>query len=308
MFTQKIKRFAVPMVLLLLTNQSQSASFTDSRTKKFLLADELTDINFLQPQQVVAKKQHKVEELEDSLAIELPIALVYNGISHVVLMATPTNIINLAVGFSLSEAIVPSIDAIYDITIKQVADGLQVDLQISSQAFANLKQRRRQLTGRTGCGVCGIESLMQLDLNPLIVTNQFKQHWLRNLPNALALLKQNQPINQITGCMHAAAWVTHDKQLQIELVKVFEDVGRHNALDKLLGYLAIHNADIQDGYVLMTSRASFELVNKCSRLNIAMLACISAATSLAVTMAQRSNITLLGFCRNDNYVIYHQSA
>lgn len=295
------------MVLLLLINQSQNATSTNSRPKKFLLADELTDINFLQPLQVVAKKHGKIEALEDSLAIELPIALVYNGISHVVLMATPINVIYLAVGFSLSEAIVPSIDAIYDITVKQVVDGLQVDLHIASQAFANLKQRRRQLTGRTGCGVCGIESLMQLDLNPLTVTNQFRQHWLNDLPTALSLLKQNQSINQITGCTHAAAWVTYNKQLQIEPITVYEDVGRHNALDKLLGYLAIQNADIQDGYVLMTSRASFELVNKCSRFNIAMLACISAATSLAVTMAQNSNITLLGFCRHDNYVMYHQA-
>lgn len=256
----------------------------------------------------LAKTDTQCVITEDRVLNEVPIALVYNGISHVVLMATPTDLVAFAVGFTLSENIA-SLAEIFDIevmTMSQNIDknptpqGIQIDIQLSSRAFEQLKVKRRNLVGRTGCGVCGIESLTQVDTQPSPITTPFDPNWLTLLPVALDNLHRQQPNNQLTGSAHAAAWIVEGNAIQ-----VCEDVGRHNALDKLLGYLAIQGEDVSNGFVLMTSRASFELVSKCSRFNIALLACISAPTSLAVQMATQANMGLLGFCRGEKFVAYH---
>lgn len=157
----------------------------------------------------------------------------------------------------------------------------------------------RALAGQTGCGICGIESLQQIQHTFPPVTHDFFVHWLDQIPDAMVQLQQQQPISAVTGGAHAAAWVVNGN-----ILTVFEDVGRHNALDKLLGHLVKHDIDRSQGFVLMTSRASYELVKKCAQLNISLLATISAPTSLAIELAKRSGLKLASFCRQSRYVVY----
>lgn len=249
----------------------------------------------------VQRYQHgKMSILNDDIVQEVPIALIYNGISHAVMMATPVNLDYFAQGFSLSEGILNHLNELYSLEIHTHDLGIQVEMTISSRAFARLKSHRRALVGRTGCGLCGIESLQQIQHNLPMVTTAFQSKWVAELSQAVQHLNEQQKINALTGGAHAAAWVV-ESQIQI----LFEDVGRHNALDKLLGYLAKQRCDVAQGFVLMTSRASYELVRKCAQLNIALLACVSAPTSLAIEMAQNSNLGLAAFCRGSSFVFYH---
>ncbi|WP_109439941.1 formate dehydrogenase accessory sulfurtransferase FdhD [Acinetobacter haemolyticus] len=235
----------------------------------------------------------------DYIVQEYPVALIYNGISHAVMMATPSDIEVFAKGFSLSEGILQHLNELYSVEISQNDLGVQVEMTISSRAFMALKEHRRMMVGRTGCGLCGIESLEQFYFDLPSVTTQLNSSWLSQIPNAMAQLKVRQTISELTGGAHAAAWVVKG-----QIIALFEDVGRHNALDKLLGYLAEQKLDVADGFVVMTSRASYELIRKCAQYNIALLATISAPTSMAIEMAKKLNLTLASFCRGDNFVIY----
>lgn len=239
------------------------------------------------------------ESVLDNIVQEHPIALVYNGISHAVMMATPTDIDLFAKGFSLSEGILKSLKELYALDIHQNELGTTVEMTISSRAFIALKEHRRMMVGRTGCGLCGIESLEQFHLDIPKITTQASRAWLEQIPNAISQLKNQQEITALTGGAHAAAWVVDG-----QILALFEDVGRHNALDKLLGYLAQQNYDTSLGFVVMTSRASYELIRKCAQLNIGLLASISAPTSMAIRLAKKSGLTLASFCRGDGFVLY----
>jgi FdhD protein len=243
--------------------------------------------------------QHQT--VEDWVMDEHPVALVYNGLSHVVMMVTPTELENFAVGFSLSEGIIADRHELYDIEIMPNNLGTEIKMTISARAFALLKSKKRAMTGRTGCGLCGIESLQQLEIETPQISHRYQQHWLQLIPAALKQLPTRQPMTLATGGAHAAAWLTLDGQL----LAVFEDVGRHNALDKLLGFLRLNEHDLKAGFVLITSRASYELVRKCAKLDIALLASISAPTALAITLAERAGMGLASFCRGDGFVVYH---
>ncbi|WP_192456319.1 formate dehydrogenase accessory sulfurtransferase FdhD [Musicola keenii] len=233
----------------------------------------------------------------DWLAEEVPVALVYNGISHVVMMATPKDLESFALGFSLSEGIIESPREIYGMDIVPVCNGIEVQIELSSRRFAGLKQRRRAMDGRTGCGVCGVEQLAEIGkpISPLPFTQTFS---LSYLENALHALKNVQQAGQLTGATHAAAWLATDGQLQGGC----EDVGRHVALDKLLGLRA--GQPWQQGAVLVSSRASYEMVQKSAMCGVEILFAVSAATSLAVDVAQRCNLTLVGFCRPGRATVY----
>ena len=248
---------------------------------------------------IVRHINHTLEVGYDDVVEESPVALIYNGISHAVMMATPLDLEVFAIGFSLTEAIIDHPRQIYDIEIIRNDLGVQVEITIASEAFVKLKMHKRTLAGQTGCGICGLESLEQIKHNFSPVTHEFSCYWLDQIPDALAQLQQQQFISSITGGAHAAAWVFNGK-----ILNVFEDVGRHNALDKLLGYLVKNNVDRSQGFVLMTSRASYELVKKCVQLNISLLATISAPTSLAIELAKRSGLKLVSFCRQSRYVVY----
>lgn len=235
----------------------------------------------------------------DEVAEEVPVALVYNGISHVVMMASPKDLEHFAVGFSLSEGIIESPQDIYGMDVVPSCNGLEVQVELSSRRFMGLKERRRALAGRTGCGVCGVEQLNDIGkpVQPLPFTQTFD---LANLDNALRHLNDFQPVGQLTGCMHAAAWV----QPSGHLAGGHEDVGRHVALDKLLGRRAIEGETWQQGAVLVSSRASYEMVQKSAMCGVEILFAVSAATTLAVEVAERCNLTLVGFCKPGRATIY----
>ncbi|MFZ6730293.1 formate dehydrogenase accessory sulfurtransferase FdhD [Undibacterium sp. Ji42W] len=246
------------------------------------------------------------EELMDQIAQEVPVALVYNGISHAVMLATPMDLEDFALGFSLSEAIVDDAGEIYDIECQSSPEvqGIEVQVQISAVRFAALKERRRHLAGNTGCGLCGKDSLQALQMHlPLIRTELVSRLPQGSLLKALEGLSSLQSINLQTGAVHAAAWVN----MQGEILVLREDVGRHNALDKLIGALAIVKVKTKlqvEGFILMSSRLSYELVQKAARANIAIVAALSAPTALAIDLAEQAGICLIGFVRQHGYVVY----
>ncbi|HDS9607427.1 formate dehydrogenase [Enterobacter hormaechei subsp. xiangfangensis] len=247
----------------------------------------------------VHRPPHISHATPDFLAEEVPVALVYNGISHVVMMASPKDLELFAIGFSLSEGIIAHPQEIYGMDVVQACNGLEVQIELSSRRFMGLKERRRALAGRTGCGVCGVEQLNDIGkpVAPLPFTQTFN---LGNLDKALEHLNDVQPIGQLSGCTHAAAWVLPSG----EIVGGHEDVGRHVALDKLLGRRAREDAVWQQGAALVSSRASYEMVQKAAMCGVEILFAVSAATTLAVEVAERCNLTLVGFCKPGRATIY----
>ncbi|UTD56728.1 formate dehydrogenase accessory sulfurtransferase FdhD [Halomonas sp. MS1] len=237
---------------------------------------------------------------EDLLALERPVALVYNGISHAVMMASPADLEDFALGFSLSEGILANITECYDLDIHEAPQGLTVHLTIASQRMADLKQRRRSLTGRTGCGLCGTEALEQaIRPIPSVVAPSLSDAAIQR---SLQELATQQPLQAATGASHGAAWC----DTQGRILRLREDVGRHNALDKLIGALAREAAPLEEGFALVTSRASYEMVHKCASTGIGALVAVSAATALAVEQAQASGLLLAGFARPGRHLIYHR--
>jgi len=249
-------------------------------------------------------KDSAVADGTDFVAREVPVALVFNGISHAVMLATPLDLVDFALGFSFSEGIINHRSDVYDIEeIVHPDVGIEVHLTIATANFAQLKERRRTMVGRTGCGLCGLESLAAFESgietpalhagSQFVITRQA-------LFAAFTALQPAQSINQITGSMHAAAWINAAGEVML----VREDLGRHNALDKLIGALMEKNLPASNGGVIMTSRASYELAQKAARARIPLLATISAPTSLAIHLAQKSGLTLIGFVRNGTLVAY----
>ncbi|MET0519675.1 MAG: formate dehydrogenase accessory sulfurtransferase FdhD [Burkholderiaceae bacterium] len=241
-------------------------------------------------------------EAQDEIAVEMPVALVFNGISHAVMMATPADLEAFALGFALSEGLIASKSECYGIDAVYGRFGCEVQLEVAASAEMRLKEQRRTLVGRTGCGLCGIDSLQQLDLLPQPLT---PPAWARDLSaatvlRAFAQLPAMQRMNAQTGAHHAAGWANADGELEV----VMEDVGRHNALDKLLGARALAKLPFDEGFVIMSSRASYELVRKSARLGVPVLAAISAPTSLAVDIARQAGLRLYGFCRGERAVRY----
>ena len=253
-------------------------------------------------ERVVHRPPHITHATPDFLAEEVPVALVYNGISHVVMMASPKDLELFAIGFSLSEGIIDHPQEIYGMDVVKACNGLEVQIELSSRRFMGLKERRRALAGRTGCGVCGVEQLNDIGkpVTPLPFTQTFN---LANLDKALEHLNHVQPIGQLSGCTHAAAWVLPSG----DIIGGHEDVGRHVALDKLLGRRARESDVWQQGAALVSSRASYEMVQKAAMCGVEILFAVSAATTLAVEVAERCNLTLVGFCKPGRATIYTHS-
>ncbi|MDH6594137.1 FdhD protein [Variovorax sp. TBS-050B] len=239
----------------------------------------------------------------DWVAEEVPVALEFNGIAHAVMLATPLDLADFALGFSLAEGILAHRGELYGIDEEYGADGITLRMEVASAAFARLKDRRRSMAGRTGCGLCGAESLAHVTrtLAPLPAPAEH----MRLAPEAVARgmreLAAAQVLQKITGAVHAAAWCSADGELRL----MREDVGRHNALDKLVGALAKAEAlDPASGFVAVTSRASFEMVQKTVAAGVPLLAAVSASTSMAAAVAQAAGLTLAGFVRGDDLVVY----
>ena len=239
----------------------------------------------------------------ECIAEETPIAMVFNGISHVVMMATPDNLEDFAKGFSISENIVSDIEEIYSIEVNRTDVGIEIDISISNEAFNKLKDKRRNLIGRTGCGLCGAESLNQVfnHHNSIQAITQQSFFSKNNISLALDNLSKYQIIQQQTGATHAAAFCNQDG----EILFAREDVGRHNALDKLIGTFYTQNSLIvENPFIIISSRASYEMIQKAAALKVALVVAISAPTALAVRLADKLGITLLGFARGKNFNIY----
>jgi FdhD protein len=236
---------------------------------------------------------------QDLLAVELPVGLEYNGVSHAVMLASPADLEDFALGFSLSEGIIGNPAEFYGCEVEDRPDGRLVHIEIASERFVKLKERRRNLSGRTGCGLCGTEALDQVarDVSPVVHRHPVDAAMLTAGMRAMQAL---QPLQQQSGATHAAAWINGAG----ELLAVREDVGRHNALDKLIGALSRQTTDFSQGALLLTSRASYEMVQKAAMMGIGCMAAISAPTSFAVELAQQSGVTLLGFMRDASYVVY----
>jgi FdhD protein len=235
----------------------------------------------------------------DRVAEEVPVALLYNGEPHVVMLATPQDLEDLARGFSLSEELVDSPAEIRGIEVRTAPDSAEVRIAIAWERFPELLRRRRNLTGRTGCGLCGTETLEQA-IRTQQTVGQGPSVTIGQLHAAIGDLASRQPLNASTGSVHAAAWVVPANGIEY----VREDVGRHNALDKTLGALVQVSADLEAGFMLVTSRASYEMVQKAAAMGVTFLAALSAPTSFAIRHAQRCGMTLVAFARPERHVVY----
>jgi len=247
-------------------------------------------------------QQGNVAQSSDEVAEEIAVALSYNGISHAVMMASPSDLEDFALGFSLSEGLIESRDELYDIDCRPHPDGVEIALTISSQRHMQLKQQRRNLVGRTGCGLCGAETLQQAirpakPVQPIARINHLA------VQKAAALIADRQQLRKLTGAAHGAAWCDASG----EIVLLREDVGRHNALDKLIGALQRSDIDTRQGFVLVTSRASYEMVQKTCAAGISLLVAVSAPTALAIRLAESAGLSLVGFTRHQRHVVYNDA-
>jgi FdhD protein len=235
----------------------------------------------------------------DQVSEEVPVALVYHGVPHVVMLATPSDLEDFATGFTLTEGLAGHLDEILDIDVKPGTHAIDVHIRIAPARFSALLAQRRNLTGRTGCGLCGAETLEQA-MRPITAVKPGPLVAPGEIHAALRELSARQPINALTGSVHAAGWVIAGRGLHCAR----EDVGRHNALDKTVGALLREGIDLTAGYMLITSRASYEMVQKSATVGIGMIVAVSAPTALAVRVAEHSGMTLVGFARADQHVVY----
>ncbi len=239
------------------------------------------------------------EQKLDYVAEEVPISLIYNGLPHVVMLATPTNLEEFALGFSITEGILKNPQELLSTRIYNRSNGIEIQLKIPDHRFQCMSDKGRNLTGRTGCGLCGASTLKQAIRQPNAVDASLMLS-ATDLRAALSELHQHQNLNRITGAIHAAAWAVPGQGI----IDIREDVGRHNALDKLIGFLLKTGKDLSTGFVIVTSRASYEMVQKTAWVGINLLAAISAPTGLAIRLANETGLTLIGFARDDQHVIY----
>jgi FdhD protein len=235
----------------------------------------------------------------ESVATEIPVALVYNGTSHVVMMATPQDLEDFALGFSLSEGILRRPGELAAIETVEDRHGIELRLTMDKLRHAKLAERRRNLAGRTGCGICGLDSLEAV-LRPLPPLAPTAPIALGAVRRALAALPEAQRLNRETHSLHAAAWADRNGALLL----LREDVGRHNALDKLIGAMARAGIDPAGGFALITSRCSVEMVQKAVALGIPCLVAISAPTTLALDVAGQAGLRLIALARADSLTVY----
>lgn len=235
---------------------------------------------------------------DDALVEEVPVALEFNGISHATLLVTPTHLEDYARGFALTEGIIERASDIRGIDVEPHDLGVIVKLEISAACEARLKIRRRTMAGRTGCGLCGIESLEQVHLTvpPL---QHVRPVSLSAVRRAQQEMRAAQAVHDATGASHAAALAREDGSVRW----VREDVGRHNALDKLVGII-LQEAAQREGFIVVSSRASFEMVQKTAMAGFSTLVAVSAPTALAVRQARAAGMVLVGFQRGANATVY----
>ncbi len=234
------------------------------------------------------------------IAVETPVEIGINGAPWTVMMATPTDLEDLAIGLALTERVVSDINAVERITVSNYLEGIVVDLTVPLHAVNESARNRRSLEGRIGCGLCGVEALAGLPSRPTRVVGTRGSVGADAVQRAFAELSALQPLNLATHSVHAAAWCRTDGR--IELVR--EDVGRHNALDKLIGARVRAGHIDAPGFIAMTSRCSFELVYKAAATRAGALATISAPTSLALEWAEMLDLPLMCRGAGDSIVAF----
>ncbi|WP_312299652.1 formate dehydrogenase accessory sulfurtransferase FdhD [Stutzerimonas nitrititolerans] len=241
--------------------------------------------------------QPQLEPVE--LAEECALAIAYNGLSQAVMMVSPIDLEDFVVGFSLGSGIVESVQDIYDIRIGGTGSGRHAEVEIANRAFWKLKQQRRQLPGNASCGLCGVEALEQAlpQLPVMPVASLPPAHWLQDLRQRIDGF---QPLGQSCGAVHAALFI----DARGELLLSREDIGRHNALDKLIGALKRNGHEVAGGVAVVTSRCSLELIHKVQRAGIPTLVSLSAPTSLAASWARQHNLNLIHLPRNGPPRVY----
>jgi FdhD protein len=230
---------------------------------------------------------------------ETALALTYNGGTYAVMMGSPQHLEDFAVGFSLSEGIVQSPDDIESLDIVPLDDGIELQMWLKQSMADRLGERRRHMTGPTGCGLCGIDSIAEA-LRPAAIVGHGRQFSALQVMSAMQSLPSLQKINIETRAVHAAAFWTPERGI----VALREDVGRHNALDKLAGALAREDIAARQGMVLLTSRVSVEMVQKTAALGAPLMVAVSTPTALAVRMADAAGITLIAIARADGFEIF----
>lgn len=239
------------------------------------------------------------EQAREEVAEEAPVAFVYNGVPFAVMLASPLDLEDFAVGFSMTEGIIHDLSEFGGVEVVPEATGYSVYVSIPKARSAGLAKRRKNLAGRTGCGLCG-EQMLENALRPAPEVTEGGPFSFAAVQAALATLADGQQLNRLTGSVHAAGWADAGGRLQC----LREDVGRHNALDKLIGALHRSGTAASAGFVVVTSRASYEMVHKTAMARIPLIAAVSAPTALAIRAAQATGVTLAGFARTGRLTLY----
>ena len=231
---------------------------------------------------------------------EMPVALSYGGTTHAVMMATPADLGDFALGFSVTEGIVATADEIESIDVQELGAGIDLQIRLRDTANRRFEARRRRLAGPVGCGLCGIESIDEAmrDVPPvadagLVLSSD-------DIAQAVGQLSNHQELHRATGAVHAAGFYIAGKGI----VAAREDVGRHNALDKLAGALAKAGVDGASGAVVVTSRVSVEMVQKTASIGAPLIAAVSAPTALAIRTAEAAGMTLVALVRGEEFDIF----
>lgn len=235
-----------------------------------------------------------------ALPEEEPVGILYGGVPFAVMMVTPSHLEDFAYGFSLTEGVIVDRRDIRGIRVEQAETGLQCSIDLVPDRLHHHLARRRALSGRTGCGLCGIDDLASLPY-ARAPEGEAPRVTVGAIRRALAQMEHGQPLNDRTRAVHAAAWARIDG----EVMAVREDVGRHNALDKLIGSLIRTDADPKQGFAIVTSRCSFELVEKIAAFGARTLVAVSAPTARALARARELDITLAGIARRDSMTVFH---
>lgn len=244
-------------------------------------------------------RESGLSEAERSIPEEAAIALTYNGGTQAVMMASPQDLEDFAVGFSLSERIVTSVSDILSLDVLSFEDGIELRMWLDPSLAERISQRRRHIAGPTGCGLCGIDSIVEAT-RPATVIGRGRAFTPAQVMDAMQSIHALQKLNIETRAVHAAAFWMPGRGV----VALREDVGRHNALDKLAGALARQGIDAAEGMVLLTSRVSVEMVQKTAALGASVMVSVSAPTALAVRMAEAANITLAAVARADGFEVF----
>ena len=248
----------------------------------------------------VMRRISKAEDVvNDRVAVEVPVGFSFNCENYTVMMASPTNLIDFGYGFAISEGIVSGINEIFSVDSSIKSKGINLSIKVPEFRAEKLLQRERNIEGRTGCGLCGVKEINNV-LRQLKVLPESSPINISVIIKALKNLPSNQLINKQTGSVHAAAFVSN----QGSFLCIREDVGRHNALDKLIGSVAQSEIDPASGFVIVTSRCSMEMVQKTVTFGCPVLVSVSAPTSLALEIANESNLTVAAFARGERINIY----